>query len=368
MRMQRKTSAVFQRLLSPVTTAVSPLKFQTPQRQPLIAQKSSPINYVKQIQSPRLCLAKLDIWKPQQRENQVKLKVRDRNKVNEIVGAELHLNSPVRDSLLENGIDSVKHLKSSVLGRGAFGVVLAAIYKGRKVAVKLMTKRSSRRNSYEWCLLGEEQGKKLKKHPNLVEILDIFGFKGLHAMVVMEYAGDVNLDHLLGEAHQVMDQRRRTKFALDVCTGISWCHANCLAHLDVKPANIMVNEFDVCKLGDFGCSRPVANNEGVGWPGGTVAYTAPELLSGVSVSLKADIYSMAITMWQILTRKKPFEGLDTHTIIYKVVGEGIRPYEEEVIGKCKYVDLYHFMWNQRPTQRPNIQHCVQRLQQILLCS
>lgn len=85
----------------------------------------------------------------------------------------------------------------------------------------------------------------------------------------------------------------------------------------------------------------------------TPGYAAPEVLCGIIPSPAADIYSLGILAWQILSRKIPFEGLHVHTIIYLSV-KGKRPSDEDLDDEFQgqYKSLYREMWSQKMTARP----------------
>lgn len=190
--------------------------------------------------------------------------------------------------------------------------------------MKIIKKNCKRRRSVEIAIQNEENAICLDQHPNVVQTLDICGLQEQHTLVMMEFAGARNLASILEDGAEIVDQRRRLHFAAQVASALQWCHCKRIAHMDVKPANIIVDDYDVCKLGDFGCSKCVdklCDIEDWHLLGGTIAYRAPELLRGKQLTLKADVYSFAITLWQLLTREAPFLGWDAHVIVYKVKQE-----------------------------------------------
>lgn len=123
-----------------------------------------------------------------------------------------------------------------------------------------------------------------------------------------------------------------------MASALSYIHQQRIVHLDLKPANIIVTDFDRCKLTDFGCSQRLPSSSdddavtttAVRRPGsptfnGTFAYRAPELLRGGLVTPAADVYSLGVTMWQMRSRSSPYAGRDWHAVIFAVVAYHDRP-------------------------------------------
>lgn len=113
----------------------------------------------------------------------------------------------------------------------------------------------------------------------------------------------------------------------------------------------------VCKLGDFGCCEVVEDmpvSPTRSYLTGTFAYRAPELLRGQSASCKADIYSIAICLWQFWTRDIPYRGKNQHVVIFGVVSKGLRPkLSPDNMPDNKYHELMTSCWNAQPDKRPS---------------
>ncbi|KAK3739001.1 hypothetical protein QZH41_001570 [Actinostola sp. cb2023] len=229
-----------------------------------------------------------------------------------------------------------------LLGSGGFGSVFEADIKGRKVAVKRMHRRSLRNPRAMYESLQAEKLIMPLRHPNIVQTLAILENEDLsEVLIVMQFAGERNLKSLIDNERESIDTRRRLKFATDITRALEFVHGNNLAHLDLKPANVIVDFCDTCRLGDFGCCQPVhtGNIEQDCLPPsptpsppssrssltGTFAYRAPELLKGEEPTVKADLYSLGICLWQMLTREQPY-GLESQfVVIFGVVANQMRP-------------------------------------------
>ncbi|KAK4036132.1 hypothetical protein OUZ56_028197 [Daphnia magna] len=248
---------------------------------------------------------------------------------------------------------------SNILGRGRFGQVVLAKYKDAQVAVKII-KNAAKEQIFE------TNGEKLS-HPNIVSTLKIERLDD-DVLILMEPWGSLNLQQFLSLSlkipwEDVLSYSRQLAMALD------YCHANGVLHLDVKPANVMVNGEKWIKLGDFGNSASVQHLEYFQYQQrvGTVSYCSPELLQGDIPSTKSDVYSYGITLWQFQHNQIPFSDLDWPTVAYLVVAKDERPSltvtaidEDEQI----FVKLYQNCWQPKPENRPSMLEIVNLLKNM----
>ena len=153
------------------------------------------------------------------------------------------------------------------------------------------------------------------RHPHIVRTIAASSSDSplSERIIIMEFAGPRTLQNILNNELEVIGEDRRMKFASHMTMALEFIHEQNIAHLDVKPGNILVDSKDVCKLGDFSCSQlvnkgdenlPVSPTHS--YLTGTFAYRAPELLKGECPTPKADIYSLGICLWQLLTREQPY--------------------------------------------------------------
>lgn len=147
-------------------------------------------------------------------------------------------------------------------------------------------------------------------HPNIIRTLgtttsgrDVDDLPFL----VMEFAGSRNLQDIILSPEEEICAFRRFKYAAGIARALEYTHAKGIVHLDVKPANVIVDEYDTCKLGDFGCAQRLGEScDNEFSITGTTHYRAPELLKGFIPQTSADMYSMGILSWTILTREPPY--------------------------------------------------------------
>lgn len=270
------------------------------------------------------------------------------------------------------------------IGSGGFGTVYEATLEGKKLAVKKM-----HRNMKNPCAMFESvQAEKLVlplKHPNIVRTLAVLERENLQDVwILMEFAGHRTLQAIIDDDREVLESARRWHFVRDIACALKFVHKNGLVHLDLKPANVIVDRQDLCKLGDFGCCQSVeltAKNELALPPSpspspkslltGTFAYRAPELLKGELPSVRADMYSLGICLWQMLLREHPY-GLESHfVVIFGVVAYHLRPSLENLPASASsepstsaYIELMRLLWDASPSSRPSAEEVLVTVDEI----
>nr|P00539.2 RecName: Full=Proto-oncogene serine/threonine-protein kinase mos; AltName: Full=Oocyte maturation factor mos; AltName: Full=Proto-oncogene c-Mos [Rattus norvegicus]CAA25123.1 unnamed protein product [Rattus norvegicus] len=256
------------------------------------------------------------------------------------------------------------------LGSGGFGSVYKATYHGVPVAIKQVNKctrtlRASQRNF--WAELNIAR----LHHDNIIRVVAAStrtpeGSNSL-GTIIMEFGGNVTLHQVIYGAtrspeplscREQLSLGKCLKYSLDIVNGLLFLHSQSILHLDLKPANILISEKDVCKISDFGCSQKLQDlrcRPSLHHIGGTYTHQAPELLKGEIATPKADIYSFGITLWQMTTREVPYSG-EPQYVQYAVVAYNLRPHWQAVFtasltGKTLQNNVQS-CWEARALQRP----------------
>ena len=255
-----------------------------------------------------------------------------------------------------------------MLGSGGFGTVYEATYNGETVALKQLHTNTKNKKAAMQSFRSETRPEVLNFcHPNIVRTLFVSQATTIEdsPFLIMEYIENKTLQHLLDDPEEIIDDTRRIRFALEIVSALEYVHEQNVAHLDLKPVNVLVTKKNVCKLGDFGCCEivedaPVSPTRS--YLTGTFAYRAPELLRGQSASCKADIYSMGICLWQFWTRDMPYRGKNQHVVIFGVVSKGLRPkLSADNMPDNKYHELMTRCWSAKPETRPSSKELLDTL-------
>ncbi len=194
-----------------------------------------------------------------------------------------------------------------LLGAGGSGRVFLARdeVSGRQLAIKLFNTSYARgHQSYE-RFVREARITSSLRHPNLVEV---FAFSAEHGYLAMEYmVGRSLADRVAGGMRGTAARR----MILDVLGGLELAHQRGIIHRDVKPANIFFDARGTAKLGDFGVAHLLdLGATQTGGLIGTLAYMAPEQITGAHLSIAADLYALGVTLFESLTGRLPFLGPD----------------------------------------------------------
>jgi len=143
-------------------------------------------------------------------------------------------------------------------------------------------------------------------HPNIVSVYDVGEDLGI-SYIVMEFVEGHTLTQLMAKQPLSLEKARHVIF--HAATGLEFAHQNGVFHRDVKPDNIMVSQKGIVKVMDFGIARVVESNlTQSGTLVGTPAYMSPEGMKNQKVDARSDIFSLGVTLYELLAGKKPFEA------------------------------------------------------------
>lgn len=225
---------------------------------------------------------------------------------------------------------------------------MADVYKAkdgklnRYVAVKVMKAEFKNDNNFVAKFTREAQAAAGLANPNIVNVFDVGDDNGVY-YIVMELVEGITLKEYINKKVK-LTVREATSIAIQVCMGLSAAHAHGIIHRDVKPQNIIISTDGKVKVTDFGIARAVSSNTISANAMGSVHYSSPEQVRGGFADAKSDIYSLGITMYEMVTGRVPFDGDSTVAIAIKHLqdemeppskyAEGL-PYSlEQIIYKC----------------------------------
>jgi predicted Ser/Thr protein kinase len=211
---------------------------------------------------------------------------------------------------------------------------MAAVYRARKVsidkivAIKLLFPYLATDESYIERFQREAKAAASIQHENVVNIID-FGESDGAFYIVMEYYDGRTLEQLMKE-RPGLPPEVAIRILLEVAYGLEAAHALDIVHRDVKPANIIVTNQGAIKIADFGLARKSDSETMITQQGkvvGTPAYMSPEQAAGRPIGPASDIFSFGVVAYELLSRRKPFEGQS-----YSDVLEKIQTFEPSRVG------------------------------------
>jgi len=249
-------------------------------------------------------------------------------------------------------------LKESI-GKGEFGDVMLASYRGDKVAVKILKDSSQAAQKF----LAEASVMTSLRHPNLVQLLGlVFNDQHQHLYLVTEFMSKGSLvDYLRSRGRLHVTKRDQIKFAYDTCAGMEYLESKKVVHRDLAARNVLVAENGDAKVCDFGLAREeIYNQEGGKFP---IKWTAPEALRHSKFSNKSDMWSFGILLWEIYSfGRVPYPRIPLADVV-KHVEKGYRMEKPE--GCTQEIhDLMRQAWDLNAERRPTFHQVKQQLGQL----
>jgi len=195
----------------------------------------------------------------------------------------------------------------------------------RRVAIKRMplaADGSGAPRQSTAAALAEARTASMLQHPNIVSVID-FSYDVGHAYLVMEYVDGMSLEEFLAQVDgNSLTYDEAATIADALVQALSYAHENGVLHLDIKPANVLIDRSGHVKLTDFGMAS-LASAAGFGGArGGTVGYMPPEQLEGREVDERSDLFSLAAVIYEALCGTAPFRA-GTPTDSLKRIEEGV---------------------------------------------
>jgi eukaryotic-like serine/threonine-protein kinase len=228
------------------------------------------------------------------------------------------------------------------LGEGGMGTVWSAVHTvtHRVVAMKFLKDAVRERADLRQRFLREASTASSLKHPNVVEILDVFDFEDASPVMVMEHLRGETLGSKLAR-DQRLSMEETAALLLPVVSAVGTAHALGIVHRDLKPDNLFLadqTEGVKVKVLDFGIAKLTAEyyrNRGVsalltdaGAMLGTPYYMAPEQASGETVvDHRADVWSLGVVLYECLSGTRPIEGENLTQVVSRLMSAGIIPLE-----------------------------------------
>ncbi|XP_053211682.1 tyrosine-protein kinase CSK-like isoform X2 [Panonychus citri] len=244
-----------------------------------------------------------------------------------------------------------------VLGRGEFGDVRLAYYRGQKVAVKILKDCSKAAQNF----LAEASLMTSLRHPNLVQLMGVV-FDGPSICLVTEYMAKGSLvDYLRSRGRLHVNKKDQINFATHTCAGMAYLESKHVVHRDLAARNVLISEDGIAKVCDFGLAREESFSlRGEKFP---IKWTAPEALRYNKFSNKSDVWSFGILLWEIYSfGRVPYPRIPLDDVV-KHVEKG---YKMEAPEGCPS-EIYEIMkqsWDLDPDNRPTFALILKKLEHL----
>jgi serine/threonine-protein kinase len=243
----------------------------------------------------------------------------------------------------------------SLIARGG----MATVYLGtdtrldRTVALKIMHAELANDEDFVRRFVGEARSVAQLSHPNVVTVYDQ-GADGHILYLAMEYVPGRTLRDLLNSRGR-LSPREALDIMAGVLGGLAAAHDAGIAHRDVKPENVLLNDSGAVKVADFGLARLLAgvSQTKSGMIIGTAAYLAPEQVAGGVADARTDVYAAGVMLFELLTGRQPHTGDTPLAVAYKHVNEAVPPPSSAVPGLPPALDaLVALATSRDPGLRP----------------
>lgn len=212
----------------------------------------------------------------------------------------------------------------------------------RYVAIKVLKPEFSADVNFVTKFRIEAQSAAGLSHPNIVNVYDVGEDNGIY-YIVMELVEGITLKEYIQKKGRLLPEQA-IDFSIQIAQGLEVAHQNHTIHRDIKPQNIIVSKNGGIKVTDFGIARAASSNTMTANAMGSVHYISPEQARGGFSDERSDIYSLGITMYEMVTGHVPFEGENNVAVaLMHIQGEMVSPREyypdiptslEKIILKC----------------------------------
>ena len=242
------------------------------------------------------------------------------------------------------------------IGEGSYGIVYLikmetnlSLCVLKKIDLKGLSKQEIKDTYKEVNLL-----KKLD-HPNIIKFVEVNSSKR-YLEIITEYAekGDLYNQICIQIKKKIpFPEKKIIDWLIQICQALKYIHSKHIIHRDIKPQNIFLSNNGCIKLGDFGVSKTLNNTlEKAKTFVGTVYYLPPEIIEEKNYSYTADIWSLGITFYQLMTFKMPYDGDSLPAIIKKISnGSGYAKINKKLYSE-DLINLVYKMMDNKPKKRP----------------
>ncbi len=211
----------------------------------------------------------------------------------------------------------------------------------RFVAIKVLKPEFSRDKNFVTKFRIEAQASAGLSHPNIVNVYDVVEEDGMY-FIVMEFVDGITLKEYI-EQNGRLNMDKALDISVQIASGLEAAHEHHIIHRDIKPQNIIVSRNGNIKVTDFGIAKAATSNTLTSGAMGSVHYISPEQARGGYSDERSDIYSLGITMYEMVTGRVPFEGDNNVSVALMHIQNDIIPprqyYPEDIYSSLEKIIL-----------------------------
>lgn len=309
-------------------------------------------------------LAELSADDRTENERRSSMVLRDKRRVS--VGSHAFIQFQVNGEDQQANVYEVKLTEIQLVKRLAFGPlseVYAAIWRDTRVGVKLLMPREGVVDNLEDAVKNfrrEIWVMNELKHPNILKLVGASLTPSCYVLV-MEYMPNGSLYDYLRDEDNFFPGPMIINSAYDIAAGMRTIHEHGILQRDLKSKNCLLSENLVVKVADFGLARYKDKSHGEYTFVGTPFWAAPEVIRHEQYDDKADVYSYAVVLWELVERKDPYGELNAFQVPYLVANEGLRPADFTNPAPLGLDTLMRQCWDADPEQRPEFAEIAETL-------
>ena len=253
------------------------------------------------------------------------------------------------------------------IGQGGMSYVYRAHDKklGRVVALKVLKEEFCSDEDFIKKFKNEAMSAARLTHPNIVAAYDVIEEGELHC-IVMELIEGITLKNYIARKGK-LSNRETIGIAIQAAEGIEAAHKNGIIHRDIKPQNIIISKDGKVKVADFGIAKAVTSETVNAAVIGSVHYISPEQARSGIADARSDLYSLGITMYEMITGRVPFEGENTVSVIMSHLEEPLeapQKYNKDIYPALQ--DIIMKLTRKRPSERyGSAQELIRDLKQAI---
>ncbi len=266
-------------------------------------------------------------------------------------------------TFLQNRYEIIKRIG----GGGMSEVYKAKCHKlNRYVAIKVLKEEFGKDANFVKKFNIEAQAAAGVLHPNIVNIYDVVNENNMH-FIVMELIEGITLkDYIASKG--MLDIKEAINIALQVAKGLECAHERNIVHRDVKPQNIIISVDGTVKVADFGIAKATTEETINAFALGSVHYISPEQAKGAYTDIRSDIYSLGVSLYEMISGRVPFNGENAVAVALAHVEEVVTPpsiYNSKISPELETIVLK--CMQKSPDRRyQNLKELIRELQNLLI--